>query len=305
MATQSAPKHSDLQAFIRLICRHFWFLAIFTGACAVLAIVIALSLPNKYSSHVKIAAVKDEAPMGLGALAGQFGGLASLAGVSLGGSDVNKIIETLNSRDFIKGFIAEHGIAVPLFAAEGWEISSGELIYNDDVYDAETDTWIREPEPLRTVAPTDEELYERFREIMSVGQDKKTDLLTISITHYSPVLAKQWVEHLTRSLSEFMRVQDLAEAEKSIEFINESYGDADLVEVRTTLSQVLQDQYQKLMLAKVRDYYGFDIRDSAYLPEEKSSPKRAMIVIVSTFFGGLLALFIVLVRVYWTGSKND
>lgn len=295
---------SDLMAFIRLIRSNFWFLAIFTSVFAVLAIVVALSLPNKYSSQVKLAAVEEESNFGLGALAGQFGGLASLAGVSLGGSDVNRIIDTLNSRDFIKSFIQEQDIAVEIFAVEEWDISTDSFIYDEDIYDAQTQQWVREPEPLKTVAPTDEELYERFREMMSVGQDKKTDLITLSVTHYKPALAQQWAQQLTRALSEYLRAQDLAEAERSIAFINENYAKAEIVEVRTTLSQVLQEQYQKLMLTKVRDYYGFEIRDSAYLPEEKSSPKRALMVVGITFLGGLLGLFIVLVRVYVAGSKD-
>lgn len=296
-------KQSDLMAFFALIKERFWFLTGFTFICAVVAVVVALSLPNKYTSSVKFAAVKDESNLGLGALAGQFGGLASLAGVSLGGSDVNRIIETLNSRDFIKSFIAEQDIAVEIFAVEGWNLADNTFVYDEDLYNPRSQEWIREPEPLRTVNPTDEELYEEFREMISVGQDKKTDLITLAVTHYSPYVAKRWAGELTRALSEYLRAQDLTQAEKSIAFINQNYLDADLVEVRMTLSQVLQEQYQKLMLAKVRDYYGFEIRDSAYLPEEKSSPKRALLVIGLTFVGGLLALFIVLVQAYFSGRK--
>lgn len=53
---------------------------------AVSSIVFALSQPNIYKASTILAPVSDEGGMGdLSALAGQFGGLASMAGIDLGG----------------------------------------------------------------------------------------------------------------------------------------------------------------------------------------------------------------------------
>ena len=55
----------------------------------------------------------DEANDGMSKLAGQFGGLASLAGVSLSDDSVNKSslgLEVLKSRKFVREFVERHKI---------------------------------------------------------------------------------------------------------------------------------------------------------------------------------------------------
>ena len=76
------------------------------------ALFIALNLANQYRSEVVlIANSSDSNPSGgLGALAGQFGGLASLAGVNLGGGadKTGYALEVLTSRRFLFEFIQKH-----------------------------------------------------------------------------------------------------------------------------------------------------------------------------------------------------
>ena len=61
---------------------------------------------------------------------GQLGGLASLAGVSIGGgesSEAQVAQEIMRSRGFIEEFINENNLAVEVFAAEGWDMGSNQL----------------------------------------------------------------------------------------------------------------------------------------------------------------------------------
>ena len=53
-----------------------------------------------------------------------------------------------------------------------------------------------------------------------------------------------------------------------------------------------------MMLANVRDEYVFKTIDPAIVPENKSEPKRALICVLGTLLGGLLALIYVLGRHY-------
>ncbi len=75
----------------------------------------------------------DDGAGGLAKLAGQFGGLASLAGVNIGGSGESKTdvaIELLSSRYFLQSFIEEHDLIVPLLAVTKWDEQSDKLVYN-------------------------------------------------------------------------------------------------------------------------------------------------------------------------------
>ena len=72
-----------------------------------------------------------------------------------------------------------------------------------------------------------------------------------------------------------------------------------------TLSLLLQEQYQKLTLVNIKKNFGFEVRDSAFLPEEKSGPKRVLIVLGITFIGGVIALFFIFFKTYLRMRTND
>lgn len=291
-------KSSDMLAFFKIIKDNFLIIFLVTTIFAVGSVFYSLSLPNEYRSFSKISAVSEDKSSNLGALASQFGGLASMAGVSLGGSDVNVIVETLESRDFIKSFIEKEDIAIALFAAKSWERETNKLILDDKIYDEKSAAWVREVEPYQSVEPSLEELFLKFQDIFSYSKNKKTDLLTVSITFYSPEISKQWLDSLLIHLSEYLRDKDLVDAQQSIEFIESQYKEVDNTDLKVTLSQLLQEQYQQLTLAKVKKIFGFEVRDSAFLPEEKAGPKRAFIVIAFTFIGGILGLLLAFLRTY-------
>lgn len=299
-------KNSDFFAFVDLIKQNFLSVFIITFVFGLGSIAYSLSLSNEYRSFSKIAAVSEDKTSGLGALASQFGGLASMAGVSIGGGgDVNVITETLESRDFIKLFIDQQKIAVPLFSAKDWDRETNTLIIDEDIYDESNKKWVREVEPHQSQEPSSEELFLKFKEIMSFSKNKKTDLLTISITFYSPEISKQWVESLLVTLSEYLRNKERLDAEQSIEFIESQYTNLNNSELRITLSQLLQEQYQKLTLVNIKKNFGFEVRDSAFLPEEKSGPKRVLIVLGITFIGGVIALFFIFFKTYLRMRNND
>ncbi len=54
------------------------------------------------------------------------------------------------------------------------------------------------------------------------------------------------------------------------------------------------------MLAEVQEEFVFKVVDPAVVPEQKNSPKRALICVLSTLFGVLLGIGIVLARFAFT-----
>ena len=78
--------------------------------------VVAFNSPDRYRSEVLVAPSAQSNSSGLSGLASQLGGVASLAGVNLGGGGSDKTIEaleTLKSKDFLIDFIEnafKHGV---------------------------------------------------------------------------------------------------------------------------------------------------------------------------------------------------
>ncbi len=88
---------------------------------AVASVFFALSKPDIYKASAILAPASSEGGGGINAMAGQLGGLASFAGINLGGVGVDKTalaLEILKSRSFIEAFISKHELLVPLMAAK-------------------------------------------------------------------------------------------------------------------------------------------------------------------------------------------
>src|SRR5437667_2738812 len=96
---------SILASSWRVLVSTAFFGALITG-------VIAVLMHNVYRAETLIAPVTEEESGGMGRLAGDFGGLASLAGIGLGASRgrAEQSFGTLTSRGFARNFIVSEDL---------------------------------------------------------------------------------------------------------------------------------------------------------------------------------------------------
>lgn len=291
----------DLRELFSAIWRGKWLVLACTAIFAAASVAIALYLPNIYKSEVLLAPADDQQQSGgLAGLASQFGGLASLAGINLGGGNTDKTalaLQVLQSREFIGNFIEKHHILVPLMAAKGWNRDTDSLIWDTDVYNPENKTWVRKVKPPYQPKPSAQEAYKEFtKSILDSSQDKDTGMVTVSVSFYSPEMAQQWADWLVKDLNEVMRQRDMAEAKKSIQYLDDQINKTNLTDLRAMLYQLVEQQTKTLMFAEVREEYVFKTVDPAIVPEEKDKPKRALICVLGTMLGGILGVMWVLIR---------
>lgn len=295
----------DLRELFRVLWAGKWLIGGITIAATLIAVIVALMLPNIYRAEALLAPNDQESAGGLSALAAQYGGLASLAGINIGSGSTDKIalgLEVLKSRKFISAFIERHDALVPLMAAKGWDADTGELKIDSDDYDLAAEKWIRHVRPPKKTIPSLQEAYEEFTDILSVSQDKKTSFVTLAIEHYSPTVAKQWVDWLIDDLNASIMRQDVAEAEQAIEYLNDQIKNTSLAELQNVFFNLIEEQTKTVMLAKVTDEYLLKTLDPAVAPELKSKPKRSLIVILATMLGGLLGIVAQLIRPTTAGN---
>lgn len=297
----------DLAELWRAIWSGKLLIIVISGLFAILSIFYALNQPNIYKATTLLAPTSEQGgASGLAKMAGQFGGLASLAGINLGGGGTDKTglaLEVLMSRIFLEKFINEHEILAPLMAAKNWDVTSNTLIIDEEIYNAENKKWIREVAAPRKPKPSPWESYKAFKKIFSVATDKESGMITMSIEHYSPMIAKQWLLWLVDDINTTMREQDKAEAQRSIDYLSNKLKETQLADMQTVFYQLIEEQIKTIMLAEVSQEYIFKTIDPANAPEEKAKPKRALIVILGTILGGMLSVVIVLIR-YFSSKKN-
>jgi len=78
--------------------------------------------------------------------------------------------------------------------------------------------------------------------------------------------------------------------------LRHEYENTPIVALQQSISALMESEMQKLMVARGNSEYSFRIIDRAEVPRGKSKPRTTLIVAVATFFGGMLSVFLVLVR---------
>lgn len=296
----------DLLELWRALMRGKWIIFGFTAVFSIASVFYALSLPNMYKSTAVLAPAQSSGG-GLASLAGKFGGLASLAGINVGGSGSNKAVEAieiLQSWAFIEAFIQEQNIAPEVFAVKGWSPETNELIYNTEVYDPQSQTWTREPPNGKQVEPSSWELFQAFSEYLSVAENKVSGFTSLNVEYYSPEIAKVWVDALVNKINTKLQASDSKEAEKNVAFLKQQIEQTPLASMQSVFYDLIEEQTKTLMLAKGSREYVFRIVSESRVPEQKSGPARALICVLFTFVGGILAVLMVLFRVLRSSNRK-
>jgi uncharacterized protein involved in exopolysaccharide biosynthesis len=290
----------SLVEIVSAIIKYKFVVVAITGIFTFSGIGYAISLPNLYHSEALLSVVSEQSAL---KVPGQLGGLAALAGINVGngsGDNTNLALEVLKSRDFLGKFIEKYDLFIPLMAAKGWSRETDTLIIDPEIYDEKSNHWVRSVSPPYKPKPSLIESHAAFLKILTAAHDIKTQMVKISIEHYSPVLAKEWVSLLVKELNNEMRRRDVEEAERSIAYLNEKIKETNIADIRVQLFSLVEEQMQKLMIANVRDEYVFKTVDQAIVPEEKAKPKRALMVILAAMFGFILSVILVIVRYFFS-----
>ena len=277
-----------------------------TAVFAFVSVIYALSLSDQYKATVLLAPAQSDSSDLSGAL-GQLGGLASLAGVDIGSgesSESQMAQEIMKSWSFIDVFIAENNISVEVYAAEGWSRGSNELQIDDDIYDAETKTWLVENDNTGEVGPPSSwVLFEAFSERLVVSENKKSGLVSVSIEYYSPQIAKQWLDMYVAAINAHMQQRQMEKVTNNINYLQAQIENTSIAEMREVFYTIIAEQTKNKMLSEASPEYAFVAVSPSMVPEEKSQPERAFICIIGTLLGGILSVLLVLVMHY--ARKSD
>lgn len=263
---------------LRFLFKYKWIISGVTLLSTALATAIALKMTPIYRAEVLIApASEEQAKSGLSALANQFGGIASLTGVDLGGGGSrSEAIATLKSRAFTEKFVTDEGLLPILF---------------EDQWDHENNRW-NESDPAKL--PSMWNTFKVFDGIRTVSDDKKTGLITLGIEWKDPTLAARWANLMVARINKILRERAIDQAQRSIDYLKRELAKTGVVELQQGIYRLIEGQVNKIMLANVRDDYAFKIVDPAVVPMERFRPKRRAIVLLGCMAGLIFGTFVAL-----------
>jgi uncharacterized protein involved in exopolysaccharide biosynthesis len=217
------------------------------------------------------------ATSGLGALASQFGGLASLAGVAMpGDSKKFESLAVLQSEILTEKYIQDNNL-LPIIFSTKWDDKQNKWKSSD-------------PEKIPTLWDGNVTFK---KEIRSVSNDAKTGLATITITWTDPKLAAKWANDLVQRTNEYLRAKAIHDSEANLAYLNEQAVKTNEVAIRQGIYSLIQGEINKVMMAKGSEEYALRVLDPAVAPERRFSPQRTNWVLFGLLSGLMVSIIVV------------
>jgi uncharacterized protein involved in exopolysaccharide biosynthesis len=267
----------DLLRLWRVLEEGKWLLVASVLLSVCIGIAYSLLATHRYRAEALLAPAGATQPAG--AMAG-LGGLASLAGIKVGGADSGaETVAMLQSKKFIEDFIRDKNL-LPVLFADRWDAAAGKWQSADPA----------EQPDLR-------DGIDYFLDgVLELSKDGETGFVTLALEWRDPQQAAQWVMELVARANETKRRNDIRDAQQKLDYLNEQLAQANLIELRQAISRVVEEQVSAMTMAQAQAEYAFKVIDPAMVPKERVWPQRTLIVIAAALFGGMLGIFIILVR---------
>lgn len=277
-------------------------------ALTLTTVAISLFMTNIYTARAIIKPTsQSQSGSKLSALAGQFGGLASLAGIAMPSSASSTEIVALLESNILKKEVIENYQLLPVLLPDQW--------------DERSKTW-KKPgvslNPLKLISKfTSGEqnkepgiLYiwdgiRKLEDIANVNYNVKEDIITISVDFPDPEMAAKIVHYFIITLNEHM-----SSDAKRMALVNREYLEKQIEEtsdpiVRQKIYNLIADKIEMMMMAEVKEGFAFKILDPPMAPDKKSKPKRAQMAVVAFILSLFIGVFAVLFKEYIKKIKEN
>lgn len=296
----------DLRELWQTILKGKTLIILFTFLVTTLAVVYALKQPNVYSSEAIL--IPTESDSGGGAL----GGLAAMAGVSLGGASMtpdSAFDSLLHNYEFMKEFVVKNKV-LDYYSQEDIDKNYVFALGYRDIYEFFKSDKKDEQGKEEQVKDKEEMIYNLILNIQTkfaISSDKKTSLISVSYSDMDRTYPPKIINAFLEDASKYLVDNNLKNLNNSLKYFQEELSHADEIELRQNLSMLISKLLEKKIMTKSKQYYQCDILT---LPHEsyiknKAKPKRALIVVVAFVTGFILSIFLIFFLAFIKGKKED
>jgi uncharacterized protein involved in exopolysaccharide biosynthesis len=253
--------------------------------CAIAGIAIGYIKPPSFEATIVLSPVSDAGPgrgaSALSSMVSQYSDIASMVGLGrLGdaGSGKDEAIATLKSELLTERYIQENDL-LPVLYPKLW--------------DPERRAWkVSDPRKV----PTLWKANNYFKQIRSIVDDRKANMIELTITWKDPKVAAKWANDLVRMTNDYLRSRAIQESQRNIDYLNEQVAKTNVVEAQRAIYALLEGEIQRQMLARGRDEYSLKVIDPAYAPEKPSSLGRLALGVLGAGVGFMVSMLWVLAR---------
>ena len=286
-----ADDEISLREIVRLLWQARWLVITLTAVCALVGAGLQIVLPKRYEAIIVISPASQTTGGagqggGMSSMLSEFGGLASLAGLSVGGdSRKAESLTVLQSGALTEDYIQKNNLLPVLFYKQ---------------WDAQARRW---KPTTKEKMPTLWKANEFFRKsVRKIVTDTKTGIVNMTITWTDPELAAEWANGRVKLTNDYLRNKAIQQSDRNIDYLTQQAAKTDVVGVRQAIYAILQTEINKEMLARGNDEYAFKVLDPAQAPERPSSFGAIALIAAGMVGGMMLSVIIVFSRLAWRRS---
>ena len=212
---------------------------------------------------------------------GSLQSAASLAGVSLGGSqgdETNKALAVLRSSNLAVEFVKNKELVDELFRSS-WRLQFPELQKNDP--------------------PSDWEIAERwFDTVASVNRDDDSGLTTLSVRWEDAATSAQIAQDYFEFADNQLRKRRLKDARQNLAYLETQLEKYRTAQIRETIARMMENELQKEMMAQSSTNFAFEIIDRPIAPDKPAFPRPLLFIIGFLVLGLVISVNLALVLAY-------
>jgi uncharacterized protein involved in exopolysaccharide biosynthesis len=280
--------------------------------------VVSLIMTNIYQSKAIIAPVTPKSSTtGASSLAQQLGPLAGMAGVSLAspGSTVVPLPElvSLLKSNIVRGKMIQKYNLLPILFEDRWDAEKkdwkrGGLILNPLV-------WIRKavgallpadphaPKKKDDDVPDIQDGLRKLEEIVTVKENIKENTIGITVDYPDPELSAIMANYLLETLNDHLTGEAKRVAKINKDYLEDQLAKNSDLFIRQKIYNLIADQVEMMTMTEVKENFAFKVLDPPMVPDQKSKPKRTLMVILSLFVSLFVGVFLAFFKEYL--EKNN
>jgi uncharacterized protein involved in exopolysaccharide biosynthesis len=260
-----------------------------------LAIVYLHLATYTYSATLMVSPVLSSSSDSISNKLGNLGGLASLAGINVGGD--------MGTQSFMLYQEGLHSRDVAAELAKDKEVMH--VIFNQQ-WDAESKQWARPSGPMRAIStfikgvigipvrpwqpPDGAQLQEYIADNVTVETDSQKPVVTITYRARDPQFAVKFLSELNQAADNKLRQNALVRANQYIDYVADQLNKITNTDVRQALMTTLTDQEKIKMMASATAPFAAEPFGLPSASRKPTSPKPFLVLAIAGFMGGLLGI---------------
>lgn len=162
--------------------------------------------------------------------------------------------------------------------------------YDERVFDPKAKSWKINPKTGLSYEPSNLKAIKDLDYNASI--DPKTSFIKVTFQHPNPYFAKDFLDKIIFEINDMLRRETLSKSQRALDFLYKSIQENIDENTKKTINSLIYKEMQELVVVNKNEFFILEPIDFPFIPEIKSSPRRAIICILSVLVGMFCTLLI-------------